>query len=83
MGMSALLTTTMSRMGGIIQEIRRASFGREVQIVVGGAPLDEAYARKIGADGYAKDAALAVDRFKVLCNGPQPGVSESQGRLAR
>lgn len=83
MGMSALLTTTMNRMGGIIQEIRRASFGQEVRIVVGGAPLDEAYARKIGADGYAKDAALAVDRFKMLCNGPRSGVSESQGRLAR
>ena len=72
MGMSALLTTTMNRMGGIIQEIRRVSFGPEVQIVVGGAPLDESYARKIGADGYAKDATLAVDRFKALCDGARP-----------
>ncbi|MEK6711224.1 MAG: corrinoid protein [Nitrospinota bacterium] len=70
MGMSALLTTTMNRMEGIIQEIRRAAFGPEVRIVVGGAPLDEEYARKIGADGYAKDAALAVGRFKALCGGP-------------
>lgn len=67
LGMSALLTTTMNRMGSIIQEIRSAPFGPELRIVVGGAPLDEAYARKIGADGYAKDAALAVDRFKALC----------------
>ena len=67
LGMSALLTTTMNRMGGIIQEIRQAPFGPEVRIVVGGAPLDETYAKKIGADGYAKDAALAVDRFKALC----------------
>jgi len=67
LGMSALLTTTMNRMSGIIQEIRRAPFGPEVRIVVGGAPLDEAYSRKIGADGYAKDAAVAVDRFKALC----------------
>lgn len=67
LGMSALLTTTMNRMGNIIQEIRNSPSGREVRIVVGGAPLDEAYAKKIGADGYAKDAALAVDRFKALC----------------
>jgi 5-methyltetrahydrofolate--homocysteine methyltransferase len=83
MGMSALLTTTMNRMGGIIQEVRRASFGGEVRIVVGGAPLDEAYARKIGADGYAKDAALAVDRFKALCGGARSGAPGAQGRVAR
>ena len=66
LGMSALLTTTMNRMGGIIEEIRRASFGRDVRIMVGGAPLDTEYAVKIGADGYARNAVLAVERFKGL-----------------
>ncbi|MFQ5896205.1 MAG: B12-binding domain-containing protein, partial [Nitrospinota bacterium] len=66
LGMSALLTTTMNRMGGIIEEVRRAPFGPEVRVVVGGAPLDAEYAARIGADGYAKDATLAVGCFKEL-----------------
>ncbi len=66
MGMSALLTTTMSRMGGIIESIRKTPFGGEVKIMVGGAPLDEAFAASIGANGFAKDAPLAVERFKKL-----------------
>ena len=66
MGMSALLTTTMNRMGTIIENIRKAPFGDEVRIMVGGAPLDEEFAEKIGANGYAKDAPLAVERFKEL-----------------
>lgn len=66
LGMSALLTTTMSRMGGIIEEIRKSRAGAGVRIAVGGAPLDLAYANKIGADGYAKDATVAVECFKGL-----------------
>lgn len=66
LGMSALLTTTMNRMGSIIESIRRTPFGKEVRIMVGGAPLDEDFAVKIGANGYAKDAPLAVERFKEL-----------------
>ncbi|MEE9240331.1 MAG: corrinoid protein [bacterium] len=66
LGMSALLTTTMNRMGGIVEEIRRASFGQEVRIMVGGAPLDAEYAARIGADDYARDPSLAVNRFKNL-----------------
>ena len=66
MGMSALLTTTMNRMGAIIENIRKAPFGDEVRIMVGGAPLDEEFAERIGANGYAKDAPLAVERFKEL-----------------
>lgn len=65
-GMSALLTTTMNRMGGMIENIRKAPFGNEVRIMVGGAPLDEEFAAKIGANGYAKDAPLAVERFREL-----------------
>ena len=66
LGMSALLTTTMNRMGAIIETIRKASFGEEVGIMVGGAPLDEIFAANIGANGYAKEAPLAVERFKEL-----------------
>lgn len=65
-GMSALLTTTMSRMGSIIESIRKTPFGGEVKIMVGGAPLDEEFAASIGANGFAKDAPLAVERFKEL-----------------
>jgi 5-methyltetrahydrofolate--homocysteine methyltransferase len=72
LGMSALLTTTMSRMGSIIEAIRKAPFGEEVKIMVGGAPLDEDFAAKIGANGYAKDAPLAVGRFKELHATLQP-----------
>ncbi len=72
LGMSALLTTTMNRMGGIIEAIRKAPFGEEVKIMVGGAPLDEDFAAKIGANGYAKDAPLAVGRFKELHATLQP-----------
>jgi 5-methyltetrahydrofolate--homocysteine methyltransferase len=72
LGMSALLTTTMNRMGTIIEAIRRAPFGEEVRIMVGGAPLDEDFAAKIGANGYAKDAPLAVERFKELHAALQP-----------
>lgn len=72
LGMSALLTTTMNRMGSIIEAIRKAPFGEEVKIMVGGAPLDEDFAAKIGANGYAKDAPLAVGRFKELHATLQP-----------
>lgn len=65
-GMSALLTTTMREMKSIIQAIEKAGFQREVKTIVGGAPVTEQFARGIGADGYAPDAASAVDVVKSL-----------------
>jgi 5-methyltetrahydrofolate--homocysteine methyltransferase len=65
-GLSALLTTTMPAMEKTIQAIKDA--GLEVKTMIGGAPVTQAYADKIGADGYAADAASAVDTAKSLLN---------------
>lgn len=65
-GLSALLTTTMPAMEKTIQAIKDA--GLSVKTMVGGAPVTQAYADKIGADGYAADAASAVDTVKTLLN---------------
>lgn len=63
-GMSALLTTTMPAMEKTLKAMKEA--GVDVKIMVGGAPVTQAYADKIGADGYAADAATAVDVAKKL-----------------
>ena len=59
--MSALLTTTMTEMKNIIEALEDANLRQSVKIMVGGAPVTQAYAQEIGADGYAPDAAHAVD----------------------
>jgi len=64
--MSALLTTTMTYMREIIEELEKAKLKTRVKVIIGGAPLSQAYADKIKADGYAPDAALAVDLLKRL-----------------
>lgn len=63
-GMSALLTTTMPSMERTIKALKEA--GISAKIMVGGAPVTQGYADKIGADGYAADAASAVDVAKGL-----------------
>ncbi len=62
--MSALLTTTMPQMGEVVKAFKEA--GLEVKIIIGGAPVTQSYADEIGADGYAADAASAVDVAKEL-----------------
>lgn len=64
--MSALLTTTQGAMGRAIQFLQEKEVRQTVKVMVGGAPLTEAFAREIGADGYAPDAGTAVERAKVL-----------------
>jgi 5-methyltetrahydrofolate--homocysteine methyltransferase len=63
-GLSALLTTTMPAMEKTIKALKDA--GIVVKTMIGGAPVTQAYADKIGADGYAPDAASAVDLAKKL-----------------
>ena len=63
-GMSALITTTMPSMEKTIKAIKEA--GLAVKTMIGGAPVTQAYADRIGADGYAPDAASAVDLAKSL-----------------
>ncbi|MBE3144137.1 MAG: corrinoid protein [Planctomycetes bacterium] len=63
-GMSALLTTTMPGMEKTLKALRAA--GVRAKVMIGGAPITQGYADKIGADGYAADAASAVDVAKKL-----------------
>jgi len=65
-GMSALLTTTMLAMKDTIQAIKSGSLTGKVKTIIGGAPVTQDYADEIGADGYAPDAASAVDKVKEL-----------------
>jgi 5-methyltetrahydrofolate--homocysteine methyltransferase len=59
-GLSALLTTTMPAMKETIKAVRDAGL-KTVKVIIGGAPVTQEYANEIGADGYAPDAASAVD----------------------
>ncbi len=65
-GMSALLTTTMTYMKEVIQSVEDANLKGKVKVIIGGAPITQSYAEEIKADGYAPDAASAVDLVKSL-----------------
>ena len=65
-GMSALLTTTMTRMREVVALVESRGLKGEIKTIVGGAPLSPDFAREIGADGYASDGATAVEQVKVL-----------------
>jgi 5-methyltetrahydrofolate--homocysteine methyltransferase len=66
LGMSALLTTTMPYMGVVIQALKEAGIRDQLIVLVGGAPLNSAFAEEIEADAYCRDAAVAVDTAKKL-----------------
>ncbi len=63
-GMSALLTTTMPYMRVVIDALTEAGIRKNLIVLVGGAPLNEAFAEDIGADAYCRDAAVAVETAK-------------------
>ena len=63
--LSALLTTTMPQMANVINTLKDAGLSN-VKVMIGGAPVTQSYADEIGADGYAPDAATAVDVAKAL-----------------
>ncbi|MFH1613025.1 MAG: corrinoid protein [bacterium] len=65
-GMSALLTTTMTVMKQTIDKFKEEGLRDKVKIMIGGAPISQNYADEIEADGYAPDAASAVDKVKEL-----------------
>ena len=67
--MSALLTTTMPMMETTIKAATEAELRNKVKILVGGAPVSDAFAVRIGADGYAPDAARAVDLVNSIMGG--------------
>ncbi len=64
--MSSLLTTSMGAMKDTIKVLKESGLRDKVKIIVGGAPITQVFADSIGADGYAKDAATAVDKAKEL-----------------
>jgi 5-methyltetrahydrofolate--homocysteine methyltransferase len=65
LGLSSLLTTSMPHMKAVIESLRAADCG-DCKVMIGGAPVTQEYADEIGADGYAADAASAVDAAKEL-----------------
>jgi len=65
-GMSALLTTTMPNMKATLEALEDLGVRYQVKVMVGGAPLTDAFAKEIGADGYAPDASRAVALAKAL-----------------
>ena len=65
-GLSALLTTTMVSMKEVLEALDAAGLKGKVKTMVGGAPVTQEYADQIGADGYAPDAASAVEKAKEL-----------------
>jgi len=66
LSLSALLTTSMPEMERVIQELGTRSFRDKMKVMVGGAPVSASFAEKIGADGYAADAAEAVKLARRL-----------------
>jgi corrinoid protein of di/trimethylamine methyltransferase len=65
-GMSALMTTTMLYMETVTQELQKVGMRDKIQVMVGGAPVSEMFAKKVGADAYASHAAVAVEIAKQL-----------------
>jgi methanogenic corrinoid protein MtbC1 len=66
LGMSALLTTTMPYMKVVIEALKEQGLRKDIIVLVGGAPLNEAFAEEIEADAYCRDAAVAVQTAKKL-----------------
>jgi len=77
LGLSSLLTTTMAKSVATIEGLKKAGLRGRVKIMVGGAPVTQEWADKIGADGYAKDAAMACKVAAVLLD-----KSQKEGRNA-
>ena len=66
LGMSALLTTTLPHMPETIAALAAAGLREKVKVMIGGAPVTQAYCDEVGADGYGANAALAVETAKAL-----------------
>jgi len=65
-GMSALLTSTMMNMRKVIEALEKEGLRDKVKIIVGGAPITEEFAKRIGADAYGENAVVSVDICKKL-----------------
>lgn len=65
-GVSALLTTTMTGQKGVVEALERHRLRPQVKVMIGGAPVTQSWADEIGADGYGKDAQAAVALARTL-----------------
>lgn len=65
-GVSALLTTTMTNMKEVVDTLKASDLSGKVKLMIGGAPVTQAFCDEIGANGYAADAASAADLAKLL-----------------
>lgn len=65
-GLSALLTTTMTGMKNVVDLVRERGLDNDIKVIVGGAPLSKDFASEIGAHGYGYDATSAVDLVKEI-----------------
>ncbi|HLB79674.1 MAG TPA: B12-binding domain-containing protein [Dongiaceae bacterium] len=81
-GMSALLTTTMPYMKVVIDTLVEKGIRNDYIVLVGGAPLNEAFAQSIGADAYCRDAAVAVETAKTWMAKRQGSVAATQAAAA-
>ena len=79
LGMSALLTTTMPYMKVVVDAMIEKGIRNDYVVLVGGAPLNEAFANSVGADAYCRDAAVAVETAKAVVEIPSP----QAGRIER
>ena len=79
LGMSALLTTTMPYMKVVIDELKEQGWREKYAVLVGGAPLNAAFAEEIEADYYCRDAAVAVDTAKKVLAMRQDAGSKEGG----
>ena len=66
LGLSALLTSTMPMLGETIKMLEKAQLRQKTKVIIGGAPVTQAYADQIGADGYGADAVAAVELANAL-----------------
>lgn len=66
LGMSALLTTTMEEQGRIIEMLKEEGMRDDIKVIIGGAPVNQAWADKINADGYSDNAIAAVKLAQTL-----------------
>lgn len=72
LGMSALLTTTMPKMGETIIALREAGIRDQIKVMIGGAPVTQEFADEIGVDAYGSNATAAVDKAKHLVEKREP-----------
>jgi len=81
-GLSALLTTTMAEMKGVLDALEQAGLRDSVRVAVGGAPVTQAFAEEIGADGYAEDGMSAMHLIQELAAGLDPAPGERMSKVA-